>query len=352
MRDHGAGSDAAKEDDCTRRQLLSRGGLRRRNERSEIVLDSWVTVSRRAMACTFKVTVGAADGRAVRAAGECLDEVERLESILSIFRPDSDASRINREAATRPVSAGPELIELLQLCQRVNDESEGAFDITTGALTECWGFQDRNPRLPTDDALSSARKRVSAGRINIGTNDAVSFGAAGMRVNFGAVGKGYALDRGAQRMTAHGIDNALFSAGYSSVLAIGAGPEGEGWSVGLRHPLARDRRMATVRLHSCAMGTSSQEEQWFENGGKRYGHILDPRTGFPPTEVQSVSVIADTAALADALATAFFVGGQELAERYCTEHEGTVAVMLLSRGLSRSVVIGARDGAVVEVENG
>jgi thiamine biosynthesis lipoprotein len=152
-------------------------------------------------------------------------------------------------------------------------------------------------------------------------------------------------------MTAHGIDNTLLSAGYSSVLALGDGPEGDGWSIGLRHPLAKDKRMAIVRLRSCAMGTSSLEEQWFVNSGKRYGHILDPRTGFPPTEVQSVSVITDNAADGDALATAFFVGGPEMAERYCKAHEGTVAVMLLSRDLSRPVVHGSRNQVIVEMEN-
>jgi thiamine biosynthesis lipoprotein len=332
-----------------RRQLLSFRGIGNSNERSVTAAGSWVTLSRRAMACNFRVIVDSGNWRAVRAATESLDEVDRLESILSIFQPSSEASRINREAAMGPVPVGPELIELLQLCKRLHEESEGAFDITTGALTECWGFQERSPRLPAVEILTSARRCVGAELISLGTDDSVSFSFPGVRINFGGVGKGYALDRGAAKIAAHGIEMALLSAGYSSVLALGAGPEGDGWHVGLRHPVYTGRRMASVRLHSCAMGTSGQEEQWFEESGKRYGHILDPQTGFPPTRVKSVSVITDSAARADALATAFFVAGPELAERYCSAHEGTVAVMLLEHDLSRPVVIGSCDRATVEV---
>ena len=303
------------------------------------------------MACDFRVIVGTRNVRAVRAATACLDEVDRLESILSIFRTGSEASLINREAAIRPVSACAELVDLLRLCQQVNEETEGAFDITTGALTECWGFQERNPKLPTGPALGSARERVDATQISIRVDNAVSFATPGMHINFGAIGKGYALDRGAQVMVEHRIDNVLLSAGYSSVKALGAGPEGDGWPVGLRHPLTKDQRIASVRLSYCAMGTSSQEEQWFENGGRRYGHILDPRTGYPATAVETVSVVADSAALADALATAFFVGGPELAERYCEKHEGTVAIILLPAPSTFPVVFGTRDGIMVELED-
>lgn len=334
-----------------RRQLLSVSKSGNCDETPATAAGSWVTVSRSAMACDFRVMVDAHNSGAISAATECLDEVDRLESTLSIFRPSSEASQMNREAATRSVPAGPELIELLQLCKRLHAESEGAFDITTGALTECWGFKDRSPRLPAAGTLASARRRLGADLISIGEDDRVSFGLPGVCINFGGVGKGYALDRGAAKMTAHGVQRALLSAGYSSVLALGAGPEGDGWHVGLRHPVETVRRMASVCLRACAMGTSGQENQWFEEKSERYGHILDPRTGFPPRKVQSVSVITDSAACADALATAFFVGGPDLAERYCHTHHGTLAVMLLAGELSRPVVFGSCDQAIVEVAN-
>lgn len=332
-----------------RRQLLSLNGDWRSNQQQESPADYWLRISRFAMACRFEVVVGQEGEHGILAARECLDEIDRLESILSVFCSTSEASLLNREAATRPVSVGPELLELLQICERLHRDTEGAFDITTGALSECWGFQERKPKLPEPGVLASARECVGFHHVTLGQDGVVSFHAPSLRINFGGVGKGYALDRGAQNIGAHGINNALLSAGYSSILALGDGPNRTGWLVGLRDPVSKGRRLGTVRLHSCAMATSGQEEQWFEAGGQRYGHILDPRTGFPPKKVVSVSVIADSAARADALTTAFFVGGPQLAERYCIMHEGVVAVMLLEGDLSHPIVIGSSEQASVEI---
>jgi FAD:protein FMN transferase len=335
----------------SRRQLLSLRKIPAFSTTSRAVSDDWMTISRKAMACDFRVIVNSRDRHSVSAATECLDEVDRLESILSIFRPMSEASQVNRDAAISPIQAGPELAELLRLCNRIHDESKGAFDITTGSLSECWGFQNRSPSLPAPGVLASARKHVGHELICLSLDDRVSFAHPGVRINFGGVGKGYALDRGASSMATRGIDLALLSAGYSSVLAVGAGPDGDGWHVGLRHPFNNGRRMANVRLRSCAMATSGHEEQWFEDSGMRYGHIMDPHTGFPATKVLSVSVITDSAAHADALATAFFVGGPDLAEQYCSAHEGTVAVMLLHNS-SRPVIFGNCNRTTIEVANG
>jgi len=347
----GMGIERASLKTLNRRQLLAFRDIAPSDGESGLETDCWLTVSRVAMACRFEVNIDSRGWQAVKAAGECLDEVDRLESILSIFRPRSELSRLNREAATRPVLVGPELLELLEMCKLLHEESEGAFDITTGSLTECWGFQERSPKLPATELLASARERVGANRVFFGTEGSVSFKCADLRINLGGVGKGYALDRGAAKISGHGIGTALLSAGSSSVLALGAGPDGTGWHVGLRHPVLKDQRLATVRLCSCAMGTSSQEEQWFEQSGERYGHILDPQTGFPATRVRSISVIADSAARADALATAFFVGGPELAARYCSRHEGVTAVMLLARDLHHPIVFGSSNQAIVEVVN-
>ena len=334
-----------------RRQLLSFDGAWRSDRRPERPADDWIRISRYAMACRFEVVVASEGEHGILAAQECLNEVDRLESILTIFRPTSEASLLNREAAMYPVSVGPELFELLQFCGHLHQETGGAFDITIGALSECWGFQERKPRVPSPEALDSARERVGLHNILLEQDRTVSFLTPGVRINLGAVGKGYALDRAQSSLSARGIGTALLSAGCSSVLALGDGPEGAGWLVGLRHPVFKDRRLGTVRLRSCAMATSGQEEQGFETNGQRYGHIIDPRTGFPAMGVASVSVIADSAAQADALTTAFFVGGPELAHRYCGLHEGVVAVMLQAHDLSHPIVIGSSDRVSVEIVN-
>jgi thiamine biosynthesis lipoprotein len=133
--------------------------------------------------------------------------------------------------------------------------------------------------------------------------------------------------------------------------ALGAGENGKGWTVGIRHPRDVKRRLAVLRLRDSALATSGGEEQFFEHEGKRYGHIIDPRTGWPADGVAGVTVVTESAALADALATAFYVGGRELAEAYCSAHTGTLAVMLESEA-GLPIIIGHNKHCEVEILNG
>lgn len=130
------------------------------------------------------------------------------------------------------------------------------------------------------------------------------------------------------------------NAGASSIRAIGSGERGEGWVVGLRHPRSRLRRLGVLRIRDCAMSTSGSEEQFFEHAGVRYGHIIDPRTGWPANSVTSVTVVTLSTALSDALATAFYVGGRALAERYCAAHPEVLVIMLESNSKA-PVIIGS-----------
>jgi len=176
----------------------------------------------------------------------------------------------------------------------------------------------------------------------------IQFRRPGMEINFGSIGKGYALDRMAVLMRSH-IQSALLSAGSSSLLAVGNGERRQGgWKVGIRHPVRRDKRIAVLRLRGCAMSTSGCEEQFFEHEGKRYGHIIDPRSGQPSEGVASATVITRSAAMTDALATAFYAGGVELAKRYCVDHPGVMAIILES-GATTPVLLGANDNCDVEI---
>jgi len=303
------------------------------------------------MACKFEAIIASSDDCGIAAAQAYFDEVDRLESMLSIFNPSSELSFLNRNAAASGVTVGPELFHFLQLCRKLHAESEGAFDVTTGLLSRCWGFHDRKPQLPEPRSLRAALQSVGFHRVSLGPDRKVSFSSSDLNINLGGVGKGYALDCGAAKLRTFGMETALLSAGFSSILALGSGLDSTGWLIGLRHPVFKNQRLGIIRMRSCALGTSSQEEQWCEAVGQRYGHILDPRTGFPPKGPLSVTVIADSATRADALATAFFVGGPELANRYCAIHKEVLAIMLLERDISRPIVIGSSNQAVVELMN-
>jgi thiamine biosynthesis lipoprotein len=173
----------------------------------------------------------------------------------------------------------------------------------------------------------------------------VRFLAGGTSLNFGAIGKGLALDHMAAALFAHGVPRALLSAGGSSARAVG---DGEGFPVDLRSPRLTGP-LGRVWLAGAALGTSGAGEQYFEAGGRRYGHVIDPRTGWPCEGVLSASVVAPEAALADALSTAFLVAGPDLAERYCALNPGTLAVLTLEADPLARLRFGASDRVRIEL---
>jgi len=299
-----------------------------------------VHVNRTAMACRFEVTLPIGDRAGVAVATNALDRVDELEAQLSVFRESSEISFINRQAARRAVLVEHSLFELLSLCKRLYDETDGAFDITAGPLTRCWGFLQRAGRVPASEEIERARSLVGSNKLIL-SDQSIHFSREGMEINLGSIGKGYTLDRIAASMTGR---TALLNAGASSMYAIG----NESWSVGLRDPRNKDRRLARLRLRDCALSTSGSEEQFFEHDGQRYGHLIDPRSGRPAQGTTSVSVVANSAAISDALATAFYIGGRPLAERYCASHPEVLAI-LLERDAERPVIVGRNRGCRIQI---
>lgn len=305
----------------------------------------WLHVNRVAMACRFEVTLPMQEQAGVIVATEALNEIEVLEEQLSVFREASEISSINRRAATEAIRVENSLFELLTLCRDLHRATGGTFDITSGPLTRCWGFLKRQGRVPALDEIEGARFLVDSNNLLLDDQrKTVRFLRSGMEINLGSIGKGYALDRVTASMRAQ-VRTALLNAGASSIYALGAGDR-DGWSVGLRHPRDKRKRIATLRLRDCALSTSGSEEQFFEHAGKRYGHIIDPRTGWPAEGVVSVTVVARSAAVSDALATAFYIGGRQTAETFCQSHPDVMAILLEKDG-PRPIVIGKNAGCRV-----
>ena len=305
----------------------------------------WVRVHRRAMACRFEVTLMSEDARWVDAARDALDEADRVEAVLTVFRDTSEVALVNREAAARPVPVGELLFGLLQRCQALHADTGGAFDPTSGPLTRAWGFLAREGRVPPAEEIAAVMTTVGMHRVRLDPADrTVRFTAPGMSLNFGSIGKGLALDRMAGVLRGHGVPRALVSAGGSSAIAIGGG---DGFPVDVRSP-----RVTTVLdrlwLADAALGTSGAGVQFFEADGRRYGHVIDPRTGWPAAGVLSASVAGADAAAADGLSTAFLAGGPALAERYCAEHPGTLAMLTMEDDPARRLRYGASAGVIVE----
>lgn len=307
----------------------------------------WLRVHRTVMACRFEVTLRQQDARWLDAARAALDEADRVEALLTAFRPSSEISRVNREAFAGAAGVDEELWALLQQCAGLHAATAGAFDITTTPLSRCWGFFRREGRVPSPADIESARSLVGMSGVRFDeTALQIRFERPGMELNLGAIGKGYALDRMAGLLGRRGVGCALLSAGSSSVLAIGA-PAG-GWPIDLRSPQVTRQRLARAHLRDGALGTSGPGEQFVVADGVRYGHVIDPRSGWPARGVLSASVIAGGAARADALSTAFFVGGPALAEQYCRAHPDTLALVTLDDGTGRPRVFGSYAGAALE----
>jgi thiamine biosynthesis lipoprotein len=291
-----------------------------------------LSLQRRAMACEFEVQLPA--GRHDGAAGHALaalDLVEALEDQLSIYRPHTEVMRINRAAAARPVEVERRLFALFQMAAELHADTGGAFDITSGPLSKVWGFSQREGRMPTDDEVAAALERIGMSHVALdATKRTVEFRRPGLSLHLNCIGKGYALDRMGELLDSAGVGDYLLHGGQSSVVARGIGPgmSAAGWSIGVPHPLAPGERLGEVALVNEALGTSGSGTQFFEHEGRRYGHLLDPRTGRPVDGLYSATAIARTGAEADALSTAFYVMGVDATAAFCAEHPDVAAILV------------------------
>ena len=298
------------------------------------------------MACRFEITLDGKDARYIPAAQSALNQIDAIEAQLTVFRETSALVHINQRAATENVRCEPGLFNLLTRCQQLATLTNGAFDVTSMPLSRCWGFVRREGRLPSTEEIRSTRALVGMSKVILDhQRSSVKFRRPGIELNLGAIGKGYALDCVASDLRRAGVQHALLSAGQSSLLAIGG--RDRGWSIDLVSP-RRAQRIARVWLRNAALGTSGAGEQFFLADGRRYGHVLDPRSGWPAKGVLSASAVCASAADADALSTAFLVAGPTLAHRYCDQHSQTLAVITQEDDSAGTFVIGNHVGAEIE----
>ena len=246
------------------------------------------------------------------------DEVHRVDAFLSHYRPESELSRINERAAREEVRLSAEMADLLATCLRYAAASEGAFDIAVGALVKAWGFYKGDGGMPNGWTLWWAKRNSGFRHLQLDpANRTVRFLRSGLLLDPGGIGKGYAVDRAVEALREYGIERALVSSGTSSIYAMGEPLDGAGgWTLDLRGPGESDAAAATVKLKNEALSTSGSYEKFFESGGKRYGHILDPRTGRPASGVTAVSVIAPRTIDTEAWSTALFVNGAAWAREH------------------------------------
>jgi FAD:protein FMN transferase len=270
------------------------------------------------------------DPARLRAAGEeALAEIERIESRLSYYRPDSEISRINRRAGQTPARVSPPVFRLLRRARDLAQFTCGAFDITVAPLLRAWGFSSREGRIPDDGELAAALGNVGMDHLVFDENEgALGLDRSGVEIELGAIGKGYALDQAAEILRETGVSRALLHGGTSTVYALGGPPDSDAWKIGIPAPEQTGlqgpgnesggespRFLAVVPLCDEALSVSAGWGKWFEIDGTAYTHVVDPRNGRPVSEPRLTAVAGPSATDADALSTALLAGGPGLFDR-------------------------------------
>lgn len=271
-----------------------------------------------AMGSTYTVVAYGTDRvRLIGALEQAFEEVRRIDHLLSNYRPKSELSRVNREAAHHPVEVSQETFDLLSKCLDYSRQSEGAFDITVGPLMKMWGFYRGSGRLPHRAEVRGVLGRVGYRNVVLerGTRT-IRFTREGVELDPGGIGKGYAVDRMVEVLKANGVSSALVSAAGSSIYGLGAPPGEQGWKVKIRDPKNSAKTVEEIRLTNASLSTSGSYEKFFRAEGKVFSHIMDPRTGYPARGMLAVSVIAPRTLESEAWTKPFFINGRQWAAQH------------------------------------
>ena len=267
--------------------------------------------------------------RARAAIAAVLSDMRRIDALMSPFKPDSELSRVNREAAERPVPVSEELFELVAESLRWSERTGGAFDITFASVGYLYDY--RRAQAPGDQALQQALPGVNYRLLKLDPNTrSIRFEREGMRIDLGGIAKGHAVERGAAILRQHGIEHGEVNAGGDTRLLGDRG--GRPWIIGVRDPRDENKLVAKIPLVNEAISTSGDYERYFERDGVRHHHIINPRTGRSAEGVQSASIMGPNGVWTDALSTSVFVLGVERGLALIDSLEGYEAVVVDGAG--------------------
>lgn len=286
------------------------------------------------MGSRFVITVVGSDAeRAEQQIELAIAEIGRIEHLISSWDEASQTAEINRQAGIQAVKVDKELLDLIQRARQISELTQGAFDITFGSIDKkIWHFDGTMTELP-DSSLAREAVRLIDYR-NVVIDEAaqtVFLKELGMRIGFGAIGKGYAAEKAKALLQANGIESGIVNAG-GDLTAWGTQPDGAPWTIGIANPDSKLDAFSFLEISNAAVVTSGNYEKFVEIGGKRYSHIIDPRTGYPVSGLKSVTVIGPNAEMADALATSVFVLGKEVGLDLINQIPGVDCILIDDAG--------------------
>lgn len=262
------------------------------------------------MGSRFDLTVVAKDSvQAKTFINLALEEISRIERLISSWDPNSQTSEINRNAGIKPVVVDPELYGLIERSIGISKLTDGAFDISYASMDKIWKFDGSMQKMPTKEEVAASVSSIGFQNILLDQeNTTVFLKLPGMKIGFGAIGKGYAADKAKALLMAKGVPAGIINAS-GDMNTWGKQPDGQDWKVAIVNPLNKNKVFALLPIKDGAVVTSGNYEKYVTFNGKRYSHIIDPRTGYPASGIISATVFAPKAELADALATSLFVMG-------------------------------------------
>ncbi len=238
-------------------------------------------------------------------------EITRIENLISSWDTESETSAINKNAGSKAVKVSPELFMLIERATKISQLTDGAFDISYASMDRIWKFDGSMTAMPSEETIKASVAKVGFHNIELNkTHSTVYLKKAGMKIGFGGIGKGYAADKAKSLLTKEGVSAGIINAS-GDMNTWGKQPNGEFWKVAITNPMNKNKAYALLPITEGAVVTSGDYEKYVNFKGKRYAHIIDPRTGYPATGIISATVFAPQAELADALATSVFVMGIE-----------------------------------------
>jgi thiamine biosynthesis lipoprotein len=243
---------------------------------------------------------------------DAIEEISRIERLISSWDAKSQTSEINRNAGIKAVKVDKELFDLIERSIAISKMTDGAFDITYASMDKIWKYDGSMTQMPSEDAIKVSVAKIGYEHIILNEEELTVFlKLEGMKIGFGAIGKGYAADKAKELLMTKGVPSGIINAS-GDMNTWGLQPNGEQWKVAITNPMDKSKAYGLLPISDGAVVTSGNYEKFVEFNNVRYSHIIDPRTGYPATGIISVTVFAPKAELADALATSVFVMGKDV----------------------------------------
>ncbi|MFS4493852.1 FAD:protein FMN transferase [Maribacter sp. 2308TA10-17] len=242
---------------------------------------------------------------------EAIAEITRIEKMISSWDKESETYLINTNAGIKPVKVSRELYKLIERCKQISELTDGAFDISYSSMDKIWKFDGKMTKMPSPEEIKKSVDKVGYENIILDSKKQTVFlKDKGMKISFGAIGKGYAADKAKEFLVSRQVVGGIIDAA-GDLSTWGTDVTGKKWIIGIVNPLAKDKIVSWLPILESSVATSGNYEKFVTFKGKRYSHIIDPRTGYPSSGIRQVSIFAKSAEFCDALATAVFIMGKE-----------------------------------------